>query len=160
MSDTVLVPAGVNTEYDQELLDFLKGRFDNGVIRGDDWAEPAKEATYLKELGLDAGGASRGTIEADGIKVIDYGFGPFKISGKIVGMGIEAELGVTIPFFGYKKLVKISGDLINGVEAGFDVFGVASGSIRVYLRGKDVMVTLKASVLGKTYTYDFKLFSI
>jgi len=157
MSETVYVPANVNTEYDQDIFDFLKGRLDNGVIRGDDWDQPAKESAFLKELGLDVGGASRG---ADGVKVFNCAFGPFRISGKIVGMGIEAELGLNIPFFGYKRLAKISGDLINGVEAGFDVFGVTSGSIRVYLKGRDVMVTLKASAFAMMHGYNFKLFTI
>lgn len=127
----VLIPRGI-----PDLLDFLRGRLNHGVVRGDDWDQPAREPTFLKELGLDAGGAARRTIEAEGVKVIDYA-SLFRlhhqISGKIVGVGIEAELGVTIPFYGYKKLVRIGGDLIDGVEAGFDVFSVTSGSIRVYL---------------------------
>ncbi|KAI0782715.1 hypothetical protein C8Q75DRAFT_786548 [Abortiporus biennis] len=75
-------------------------------------------------------------------------------------MGITAEIGVNVPILGYKKLAHIAGDLVKGVETAFNLFGVASGSARVFLQGKNVMCELKASILSKNYNNTFKIFSL
>ncbi|KAI0781803.1 hypothetical protein C8Q75DRAFT_812225 [Abortiporus biennis] len=147
MSTEIYTPGHVQTEFDHELIKFLAEHYDNGVIHaaGYDAAPKTPDvAAYAAAAG----------------NLIDISFGPFRIIAKIDGLTISGEIGINIPILGYKKLAGISGNLITGVEAGFDLWGIASGSIRIYLQGKNVMCELKASALGKTWNTTFKIFTL
>ncbi|KAI0782744.1 hypothetical protein C8Q75DRAFT_786651 [Abortiporus biennis] len=137
----------VITEFDHELIKFLSEHYDNGVIHAKGYDQPPKTPDVA-------------AYAAAGGNLIDVGWGPIRIVGKIQGMGITAEIGVNVPILGYKKLAHIAGDLVKGVETAFNLFGVASGSARVFLQGKDVMCELKASILSKNYNNTFKIFSL
>ncbi|KAL4242845.1 hypothetical protein ABKN59_011266 [Abortiporus biennis] len=121
--------------------------YDNGVIHAKGYDAAPKTPDVA-------------SYAAAGGNLIDVGFGPFRIIAKIDGMSISGEIGINIPILGYKKLAGISGDLVNGVQAGFDLWGIASGSIRIFLQGKNVMCELKASALGHTWNTTFKIFTL
>ncbi|KAI0782714.1 hypothetical protein C8Q75DRAFT_786522 [Abortiporus biennis] len=140
-------PAHCTTEFDHELIKFLSEHYESGVFHAKGHAEPPRTPDVA-------------AYAAAGGNMIDVGFGPLRVIGNIQGLGISGEVGVNVPILGYKKLINISGDLLKGVEAGFDLFGVASGSIRVSLQGKDVMVTPKASILGQNLETSFKIFTL
>ncbi|KDQ11432.1 hypothetical protein BOTBODRAFT_455264 [Botryobasidium botryosum FD-172 SS1] len=78
---------------------------------------------------------------------IDWAWGPFVLKLVISFTGVTGEFGINIPFFGYKKLIDINGDLIQGVGAGFDI-GIASGSIKLYLKGRQVFFEIHAQAFG------------
>ncbi|KAL4246751.1 hypothetical protein ABKN59_009066 [Abortiporus biennis] len=126
-------PVHCTTEFDHELITFLSEHYENGVFHAKGHAEPPRTPDVA-------------AYAAAGGNMIDVGFGPLRIIGNIQGLGISGEVGVNVPILGYKKLINISGDLVKGVEAGFDVFGVASGSVRVFLQGKNVMVNIVVKV--------------
>ncbi|KAL4247799.1 hypothetical protein ABKN59_007114 [Abortiporus biennis] len=140
-------PVHVSTEFDHEVIKFLSEHYDNGVIHAKGYDAAPKTPDVA-------------SYAAAGGNLIDVGFGPFRIIAKIDGMSISGEIGINIPLLGYKKLAGISGDLVNGVQAGFDLWGIASGSIRIFLQGKNVMCELKASALGKTWNTTFKIFTL
>jgi len=60
---------------------------------------------------------------------------------------------------GYRKLIDVNGDLISGVGAGFNT-GVASGSIKLYLKGNQVIIDVKASAFGQSFNINHVLLNL
>ncbi|KDQ09226.1 hypothetical protein BOTBODRAFT_69326 [Botryobasidium botryosum FD-172 SS1] len=87
--------------------------------------------------------------ERSGIN-IDWSWGPFVLKLIIDFTSVTGEFGINIPFWGYKKLIDINGDLIAGIGAGFDI-GIASGNIKLYLKGKQVILEIHAQAFGKSW---------
>ncbi|KDQ06789.1 hypothetical protein BOTBODRAFT_234652 [Botryobasidium botryosum FD-172 SS1] len=81
---------------------------------------------------------------------INWSWGPFVLNITISFTGVTGEFGVNIPFWGYKKLVDINGDLITGVGAGFDI-GFVSGNIKLYLKGRQVFFEIHAQAFGQQW---------
>jgi len=92
-------------------------------------------------------------------QLVNWGFGPFRLKINVAFTGVTGEFGIQIPLIGYQKLINIDGDLISGVEAGFNI-GIASGSIKLYLKGKQVMIELKASAFGASWNTTYVLLNL
>jgi len=123
----------------------------NGLV-----AKGATDLSAVKDVGLEKWlsshhdnekGVFLSVIQDKAGQSVNWAFGPFVLKITINFTGVTGEFGINIPFWGYKKLIDINGDLITGIGAGFDI-GVASGSIKLYLKGKQVIFELQASAFG------------
>ncbi|KDQ17274.1 hypothetical protein BOTBODRAFT_185977 [Botryobasidium botryosum FD-172 SS1] len=81
-----------------------------------------------------------------------WAYGPFVLDIIVSFTGVTGEFGINIPLRGYKKLLDIDGDLITGISSGFNIpFDTASGYIKLYLKGRQLIVELNASAFSKPW---------
>ncbi|KAF8602923.1 hypothetical protein BDV93DRAFT_545064 [Ceratobasidium sp. AG-I] len=92
-----------------------------------------------------------------------WAFGPIILKASInTGvLSINASLGVSIPFLGFKELAAISGDLSQGVSADVDAYAV-KGKVTIFLKdGKQVWIRLElSSPFFSAQGKEFKIFTL
>ncbi|KDQ11430.1 hypothetical protein BOTBODRAFT_46400 [Botryobasidium botryosum FD-172 SS1] len=91
---------------------------------------------------------------------VTWAYGPFLLEIAVSFTGVTGQFGVNIPLRGYKKLIDINGDLINGISAAFNFDKIVFGTIKIYLKRRLVILELDAKAFGQEWKVKIALLSL
>ena len=80
-----------------------------------------------------------------------------RVEADLENYGATVAVYATIPILGRIQLVSVSGNLKDGIKAGFNV-AFASGFVKVFIENNILKAEVNASVLGITFDEVFELF--
>ncbi|KAI0782704.1 hypothetical protein C8Q75DRAFT_737360 [Abortiporus biennis] len=132
-------------QFDLELVKSLSKCYEDGVIHYNGSTDVSRKVDLSQYV-------------VPGSVTFDAVVEGLRIFGAIHGTHIRGEVILHLPIPIYKSLTKIDGDLLRGSVEGFwNVYGLTSGKVAFFLKGKEVFCHLKASMLGRNIDKVFRL---